>query len=221
MKELIKVMLTLALVFASTFMLIKATGILTLEDIKHALEQAQQIHPAYLALVVIGLLFADLFIAIPTMTVAIMAGFFLGWPMGAAAAIGGFFLAGTVGYAISRRYGWRLLNRIYKDRGKLDEMHNTFSTYGPAMLIICRAMPILPEVSCCMAGATRMVFGKFLTMYALGTIPYALIITYAGSVSSLDNPKPAILAAIGISLTLWTGWYLLARHARQQKLRKP
>ncbi|MBL1260034.1 MAG: VTT domain-containing protein [Thiotrichaceae bacterium] len=221
MKELIKVMLTLALVFASTFILIKATGILTLEDIQLALEQAQQIHPGYLALVVIGLLFVDLFIAIPTMTVTIMAGFFLGWPMAAAATISGFLLAGTIGYAISRRYGWRLLNRIYQDREKLDEMHRTFSTYGPVMLIICRAMPILPEVSCCMAGATRMSLPKFLTMYALGTIPYALIITYAGSISSLDNPKPAILAAIGISLTLWTGWYLLGRHARQQKLRRP
>ncbi|PCI12106.1 MAG: hypothetical protein COB71_10685 [Thiotrichales bacterium] len=155
------------------------------------------------------------------MTVTIMAGFFLGWPMAAAATISGFLLAGTIGYAISRRYGWRLLNRIYQDREKLDEMHRTFSTYGPVMLIICRAMPILPEVSCCMAGATRMSLPKFLTMYALGTIPYALIITYAGSISSLDNPKPAILAAIGISLTLWTGWYLLGRHARQQKLRRP
>ncbi len=58
-------------------------------------------------------------------------------------------------------------------------------------------------------------------MYALGTIPYALIITYAGSISSLDNPKPAILAAIGISLTLWTGWYLLGRHARKKKLKVP
>jgi len=217
MKDLIKIMLTLALIFASTFILIKATGLLTLDDIKQSLEQAQQIHPGYLALAVIGLLFVDLFIAIPTMTVAIMAGFFLGWPLGAAAAITGFSLAGVIGYAISRRYGWRLLNRIYKDKNKLDEMHQTFSAYGPAMLIICRAMPILPEVSCCMAGATRMSFRKFLTMYGLGTIPYALIITYVGSISSLENPKPVILAAIGTSLTLWIAWYLLGRHARKQK----
>jgi len=217
MKDLIKIMLTLALIFSSTFILIKTTGLLTLEDIKQGLEQAQQIHPGYLALAVIGLLFADLFIAIPTMTVAIMAGFFLGWPLGAATVITGFLLAGVIGYAISRRYGWRLLNHIYNDQEKLDEMHLTFSAYGPVMLIICRAMPILPEVSCCMAGATRMSFGKFLTMYGLSTVPYALIITYSGSISSPENPAPAILAAIGISLTLWIAWYLLGRHARKQK----
>ena len=214
MKDLLKVMLVLALVFASTFIIINATGLITLDGIKDTLAQAQQIHSAYLAMLVIGLLFADLFIAVPTMTVAIKAGYFLGWPMGAAAAISGFFLAGVTGYGLSRRYGWRLLKSIYKDREKLTEMQHVFSAYGPIMLIICRAMPILPEVSCCMAGATRMSFYKFLAMYTLGTVPYALIITYAGSISTLEKPTPVIMVAIGVSLSLWLAWFALGRRLR-------
>jgi len=215
MKDLIKIMLALALLFASTFIIIKATGLLTLDDITNALEQAQRAHIVYLAMVVIGLLFADLFIAVPTMTVSILAGYFLGWQMGAAATISGFYLAGITGYGISRVYGWRLLNYIYKDRKKLAEIHNTFSTYGSIVLIICRAMPILPEVSCCMAGATRMPFIKFLTMYSLGTIPYAFITTYMGSISTLEKPTPAIMAAIGLSLGLWLTWFALAKQLRR------
>jgi uncharacterized membrane protein YdjX (TVP38/TMEM64 family) len=217
MKDLLKIMLVLSLVFAGTFIVIKSTGLFTLDDIKMLLERAQRVHPTYLALVVIGLLFADLFIAVPTMTVSIMAGYFLGWPLGFAATIGGFFLAGIIGYGISRVYGWRLLNLIYKDREKLAEIQRAFSAYGPVVLIICRAMPILPEVSCCMAGATRMSFYKFLFMYALGSIPYALITTYAGSISTLDKPTPAIVAVIGVSLFLWLAWMVLARWLRNSK----
>ncbi len=211
MKELIKVMLLLALLFAATFLLLKFTGVLTLDEIRELVGAAQRTAPIYLALIVILLLFADLFVAIPTMTIAMMAGYFLGWPLGAAAVISGFFVAGTTGYAISRRYGTGLLHRIYQDKDKLDEIHDAFSKLGPWVLISCRAMPILPEVSCCMAGATRMPFYKFLTMYALGTIPYALITTYAGSVSSADEPMPAIITASTLSLLLWSFWYLIGR----------
>lgn len=214
MKDLLKVMLVVALVFASTFIIIKATGLITLNDIKHWLEEARNIHPVYLFLLVIALLFVDLFIAIPTMTVTIMSGYFLGWQMGAIAAITGFFLAGTTGYILSRMYGWKLLHHIYKDRNRLDEMHRVFSTYGPFMLIICRAMPILPEVSCCMAGATQMKFVRFISMYVLGTVPYALIVTYAGSISSLEKPTPAIVAAILMSSGLWLMWFWLAKRVK-------
>jgi len=214
MKDLVKIMLTLALLFASTFIVLKLTGVLTFEDIEALLYEVQALNPALLAMVVVVLLFADLFIAIPTMTVSIMAGYFLGWPMGFAATLCGLLLAGMTGYGVSRRYGWRLLNHIYKDRQRLDEIHEAFSDYGPIMLIICRAAPILPEVSCCMAGATRMSFYKFLSMFALGTVPYALITTYAGSISTLEKPTPAIVIAIGLSLTLWLAWFFLGRRLR-------
>lgn len=211
MKNLIKAMLALALVFACTFIIIKATGIITLEDIERWLQQARDLSPVYLMLIVVALLFADLFIAIPTMTVTLMAGYFLGWPMGAAAAIGGFFAAGISGYVISRVVGWRLLKYIYKDETKLQEMHDAFSNRASITLICCRALPILPEVSCCMAGATKMNFMRFFLMFCLGTIPYALIVSYAGSISSLEKPTPAILTAITLSTVLWLMWYKWAR----------
>jgi len=218
MKDLVKIMLVLALIFASTFVIVKTTGLITIDGIKQALVHAQQIHPAYIMFIVVGLLFSDLFIAVPTMTVSILAGYFLGWPMGATASLAGFYLAGTTGYAISRAYGYRLLNHIYKNQERLDDIHKIFSEYGPIMLIICRAMPILPEVSCCMAGATRMSFSRFLLMYSLGTVPYTLIITYAGSISSLEKPTPVILVAIGVSLALWLSWFILGQ--KMQSIRK-
>lgn len=209
MKELLKVMLLLALVFAAIFVLMKLTGVLGLDEIEAWVSTTQQDSPEYLALLVVVLLFADLVFAIPTMTVSLLAGYFLGWPLGAVATMGGFFLAGISGYLVSRRYGHWLLRRIYSDRGKLTVLQQAFEQHGPWMLLCCRALPILPEVCCCMAGATRMAFPRFAVWYGLGSAPYALITTYAGSVSTLGNPMPAIMTAILLSLSLWGIWYVM------------
>lgn len=214
MKELIKTMLGLALVFASTFLLLKLTGVLSLEDVRGALDAARESSPPHLALLVVLVLYADLFIAVPTMTVALLAGFVLGWPLGGAATLSGLFLAGTTGYWLSRRFGTAVLRRIYGDEEKLAEIERAFERSGPWLLISCRALPILPEVSCCLAGATHMPFKRFMPLFALGTVPYALIVTYAGSISTLERPQPAILTAIVVSMLLWASWYRLVRRPR-------
>jgi len=72
-------------------------------------------------------------------------------------------------------------------------------------------MPMLPEAVTCLAGMTRMPFGKYLLAWMISSIPYALIATYAGSISSLENPRPAIFSAIGISTWLWLGWFFYRR----------
>jgi hypothetical protein len=73
------------------------------------------------------------------------------------------------------------------------------------------------EVSYCLAGAPRMgtprmPITKFITMFLLGTIPYALITTHAGSVSTVDRPTPAMVTTIVLSLFLWGGWFLSVRY---------
>ena len=105
MKPLIKVMLILGSIFALTFVLGRVFGILTVENVKHWLEVAASIDPLWLATTVILLLFIDLFVAVPTLTITILAGFFLGFPFGAAAAFIGISLAAFCGYLISRIWG--------------------------------------------------------------------------------------------------------------------
>lgn len=217
MKHLIYAALGLATVFASTFLIIKLTGVLSVEDIKAFLTQAHETAPIYVALAVIILLVADLFIAVPTLTVTILSGYFLGFPLGFLAGATGLLTAGTLGYAISYAYGPKLLHRINKNAEKQAEMESVFSRYGGLVLVICRAMPILPEVSCCLAGATRMRFSEFLAAFLLGTIPYALIAAWAGSKSSLEDPKPAILTAIGMSLFLAGAWMILLKRYKAEQ----
>ena len=63
---------------------------------------------------------------------------------------------------------------------------------------------------------TRMSFGKFLLVWLLSSILYIAIGTYAGSISSIENPKPAILTAIGLSVVLWGAWFIYQRRIKKQ-----
>lgn len=217
MKLLIKTVLVLFVTFASTFMIIKMTGIITIDDIKAWLEVAASAKPVYAALIVVALLFADLFIAIPTLTVCILAGYFLGFGAGVIAAAMGITLAGISGYVISRAWGRGILNKIVKDKKSLTDMEQTFQKHGFTMILLSRAMPILPETSACLSGLTKMPPAKFIMAWVLGSYPYILITTYAGSVSTLENPMPAIYTAIGITCVMWIAWSLFYKFRRDEK----
>lgn len=211
MKQLLTIALVLAAAFASTFIVIKATGILTIEDIINWLTAGLEINPAYVVLTVIFLLFSDLFIAVPTLTICILSGYFLGWLTGGLAATVGMMLAGMTGYWICWAIGPEFLMKIYKDPKKLAEMQNIFSEHSTSVILMCRAIPILPEVVSCMAGANKMLFVRYMLFYSISTVTYAFIAAYAGSKSSPTNPTPAIFTAIGISLALWLSWLVFLR----------
>lgn len=214
MKPLIKVMLILGSIFALTFVAGRLLGWLTVENVKLMLEQAANIDPLWLAGTVILLLFVDLFIAVPTLTITIFAGYFLGFPAGAAAAFTGMSAAAFAGYFISRIWGERPISFLVRNPNDRKEMTETFDRNGPVMIMFSRAAPIVPEVTACMAGATNMNLGRYVAYFSLSTLPYVLIASYAGSISSVESPQPAILAVLFLYGILWIGWYLFQRKSR-------
>ncbi len=212
MRPIFKIILLLVVFFASTFIVAKLTGVLSLEIITTLLERASEINPIYLVLIIVLLLFSDLFIAVPTLSITLLSGYFLGLSLGSIASISGMLLAGLAGYGLSIRYGDRLLKFVIRSEQKRNEAIADFEKYGFAMVLLSRVSPILPEVSACMSGISRMKFSKFLTAWCLNTIPYGLIAVYSGSISSLENPRPAIYSAIGIYAFLWLGWVLFKKY---------
>lgn len=211
MKSLTRLFLMIAAVFASTFLILKLTGLLSADQIEGWLMRAKELSPIYVGSIVALLLFSDLFIAVPTLSVIILSGYFLGLACGAMAALIGTMLAGVSGYAISRYYGNGIMTFLIKDEEKRTEAVSAFDKSGFAMILLSRALPILPEATACLAGMTNMSFWKFILAWSVSTVPYVLIAAYAGSISSISNPTPAILAAILISIFLWVSWLLYHR----------
>lgn len=217
MKALIKIMLMVATVFASTFIIMKFTGVLSIEKIEMWLQWAQSLSLVYVGSLIVLLLFLDLFIAMPTMTLSMLAGFFLGPIWGSFAAISGMMLAGIVGYWLCAHFGDGVFIRIVKDSNEREQAKESFIEHGVIMILLSRAVPILPEVTACLAGLTGMRFRKFLLFWSISTVPYCLIAVYAGSISTLDNPKPAIITAALLTGTLWLGWFLFNRITKRKK----
>jgi len=199
-------MAVLALAFASTFIVLNATGIISVERITHWLELAQQSSPILIGSIIALLLFLDLFVAMPTLTLIILSGFFLGPILGATFSIIGLISAGFCGYTISHYHGDKLARILIRDESELVKAKQSFQQFGVATILLSRAIPILPEVSACMAGLTRMPKAKFAAAWLLSTVPYALIASYAGAISSKSNLKPAIIAAIGLTTFFWLAW---------------
>lgn len=219
MKPLLKVMMVLALAFASTFLLLTLTGVLTLEKIQGWLEAARSVNPWLLAALVVALLFSDIVIAVPTLSVMMLSGYFLGALTGTLASFTGLLLAGSAGYWASKRYGNILLFRLVQDPQQRSEAINTFQRHGPVVILLSRALPMLPEVSACLAGLTGMKFLRFLGLWIISILPYSALANYSGSVSSLQNPMPAIYTAIGLFGFFWGSWFLFHRaKSRERRL---
>lgn len=211
MKHLIKVMLLFGAVFALVFILGRIIGILSIENIKIWLQHAHEINPLWLSALIISLLFIDLIFAVPTLALTILAGFFLGFPLGSIVSFIGVSLSAFTGYFLSRRWGEKVLEHLVKEPTEREDLQQAFHSKGPIMIILARSAPIVPEITSCMAGATKMPFKRYALFYVLGTLPYILIATYAGSLSTIDDPQPAIIAALLLYAVMWSSWYVFQK----------
>ncbi|MEP0355997.1 MAG: VTT domain-containing protein [Paraglaciecola sp.] len=213
MKSLLKLIFSLSLVFISILLVIKFTGVITIEKVENWLLMAKDTGVITLILIVIVILLSDLLLSIPTLATVILSGYFLGHTYGAVASLIGLMLIGILGYILSYYHGEKIEKRILPSENQRLEARQNFKKHGYSMILFSRAIPMLPEISACLAGMTNMPFKKFLSAWSLSVTPYVLICTYAGSVSSIDNPTPAIYSALGVNLILWLAW-LITRKVR-------
>ena len=217
MRPLIKMILILGGIFLSTFIFIKAFGLLSIEDVEAWFLSIHEISPLWIGVSITLLLFADLFIAVPTLSLCILSGYFLGFLPGASFALLGIFCAGVIGYWLSFCFGEKLLTFILRDEKEGRDLTETFQRHGFTMILLSRALPILPEVSACLAGMSRMRFAAFVAAWLLGSVPYVVIAAYSGSVSSVEDPKPAIFTAIVLSGFFSIAWYLFSRRIKRNR----
>lgn len=211
MKDLIRVALILAAAFASTFLIVQWFGLLPEEGVILWLEGLRAVHPGWLMAGVVALLLLDLFVAVPTMTTILIAGWLLGPVLGGATAAFGLMLLGTTGYVIGRLAGRPVLRRMLKDEARLAGIEAAFARNDLLTLAVCQAVPILPEVSAVMAGVARMHPLRFAVGYGIGVIPFAFVVASGGAASSPDDLRPAILTVIGVSAVLLILWRVLLR----------
>ncbi len=163
-------------------------------------------------LVGLGLLVSDLVLPVPATAVISALGFVYGAGWGAVIGAAGSFLSGSLAYEACRAGGPRVVDWLLgaKDRARAGRIFA--GTSGGWLVALSRWLPLLPEMTCCMAGLTRMVRRRFYTALACGCGPMALTFAYIGSTGT-ERPGLALaLSAMAPAVLYGAAVWWLKRH---------
>lgn len=206
MKPMLRIMAALFGLFMVIFLVGNLTGWITVSQVEGWLTWAGGINAWVVGIVIIGLLTLDMVLALPTILIVLLSGFFLGPVLGAAVSLIGVSLAISGGYLIGRLCGAGSLRYVIRDATEQKRLTQCFERHGPGLIILARGVPMMPEVTAILAGATRMSFSRFSALFLAGTVPFVSIAAVAGAHSDFNNPWPAIYGVMGLYSAIWGAW---------------
>ena len=159
----------------------------------------------------IALLASDVILPIPSSLIGTALGAILGAPLGTLAGTIGLTAACVIGYALGAlaRPGVVAPLVAARDRQLLE---NWLSRHGIAVLIMCRAVPVLAEASVIVAGAMRMPPLPALVATTLANLGISAV--YAG-LGSFANDAATLAVAFVASILIPAGVLAVAHLARR------
>ena len=156
--------------------------------------------PAAVAAVVVGLLAGDVLLPVPSSLVGTLAGSQLGVVGGTAASWTGMTLGAVVAFGLGRWFG-PLVARRLATADDLQRSAELTSRFGPWVLVVCRAVPVLAEASVLVLGVHRLPWRRFWLPMLLSNLGIALAYAAFGTVAARHHWLPAALA-ISVALPL-------------------
>lgn len=145
---------------------------------------------AWGAAALVALLAADVVLPVPATPLISAAGYVYGPVTGAALGALGSTASGLIAYCLCRKLGRRAAQRIVGE-AELERARARFERSGPWIVALSRWMPIVPEVTSCLAGLTRMDARTFTLALVCGTLPMACVYAWIGA-SGHDAPLVAL-----------------------------
>lgn len=160
----------------------------------------------------LGLLIADLVLPVPATGVISALGYVYGTWWGGLVGAAGSFLSGVVAYELCRAGGQRAADRLLGPEDQVRAARVFAGGLGGWMVALSRWMPLLPELTACMAGLTKMSRRRFLPALACGCLPMGLVFAAVGSTGT-NRPELAIGLSVLIPAVLYAGtaWWMKRR----------
>lgn len=158
------------------------------------------------------LLVTDLLLPVPATAVIGGLGYVYGGLAGGVLGAAGSFLSGMVAYEGCRRWGMRAADRVLgtEDRARAERIFA--GGMGGWLVALSRWMPLLPEMTACMAGLTGMGRGRYYAALASGCVPMGLTFAFIGA-TGVERPGLALGLSAALPAVLYgvAAWYVKRR----------
>jgi uncharacterized membrane protein YdjX (TVP38/TMEM64 family) len=156
---------------------------------------------------VVAVLSTDIFLPVPSSFVSTLAGTRLGITLATLASWIGMTIGAVLGYLLARWCGRPLAER-FADSQDLAKMDAASERFGPVLLVVLRAVPVLAEASVLVVGVNRLAWQKFLWPVMLSNLAIALVYSTLGH---LANMQQWLVPALVISITIPAVLTIVAR----------
>lgn len=220
MKTLAKLVGALVALLCLLYLLAHACGWLQPDAVEAQLSAWRQAPEtaAWVAPCIAGLLAADLVLPIPSSLVMMASGALLGPLTGTVSSFLGAMTGALLGFLLCRRFGQIAFHRLVGD-AEYARVSAFLERYGAWAILLSRSVPMLTEVTSCVAGLGSMPLGRFLALASAGTLPLCAVYAIIGARAG-DGTLPALwalllaflLPAVGYGWLRWRGPF---RHSHQ------
>ena len=150
------------------------------------------------ALAVVGLLSTDILLPVPSSVISTLGGWQLGWQAGTLFSWIGMNAGAALGFGLARRWGRPFALRLSRSED-LGKMQLLSDRYGPFVLVLTRAVPILAEASVLLLGIHRLAWRRFLPPILLSNLGIALAYSAFGNVAQRYDWLPL---ALGVAVAM-------------------
>jgi uncharacterized membrane protein YdjX (TVP38/TMEM64 family) len=162
------------------------------------------------ALLVVAVLAADVLLPVPSSFVNTLAGARLGIAGGTAVAWIGMTVGAVVAFGLARWLGARIAHRL-ASTDDLAAMERQTERFGPAIVVVTRALPVLAEAAVLLLGTMELAWRRFLPPLLLANLglaaAYAVIGHYAREQHSLAVALIASVALPVLAATIARRWF--------------
>lgn len=159
-----------------------------------------------------AVLSTDVFLPVPSSLVSTLAGTVLSIPLATLASWLGMTAGAILGFAVARAFGRPLAVRLSSE-AELDRLDRLSERFGPHVLVLVRALPVLAEASVLLFGATRLSWRRFLPPVALANLSIAAAYSVLGYYGRTQNMMLYVLVA-SVALPLLATTMVRWRHVK-------
>jgi len=172
-------------------------------------------HPQWGWLSGVSALIGDIILPLPATGIMALLGKVYGFWLGTFFSFSGSFLAGLIGYFVAYFFRERGAHRIVTETD-LSNFKQLFDKWGSVTIMVCRALPILPEVTTVMAGLAGMPLNKFIPALFVGSISTAAVFTSLGLLGR-DDSVVGLVASVLLPAFIWLMLVFRIKRKRSKK----